>query len=750
MKQNLIPRILLLSVLAIAPGAHADFVDLLVNDDNLATTHERPRVAVAPSGSFAIVWADQRSGQSDIYFQRISLAGTRINSNQLMNLDTLSGWQAYPALGAAASGQYTAVWQDFRNSSYPYDPDVYHQRTDSSGSPIGENISLTVELPDSLKEAPDLAIASDGTGMVVWADYRNRNWDIFGQFLAADGSRIGNNFKINDDVTSAQQHGARVSVAPGGWYAVVWYDNRQGSDDIFVQMYSANGVKRGSNLRANSDISSARQAFPDIAADGRGRFHVVWTDWRNGSYPTNPDVYYRKFDTLFQALTIDTRLNTDGSTRPQRDPAVAADRMGNVGMVWADSTASSWDVMGQILDADGAVRVASTRMHTPSDSAQLQPDIALDGRYRYVTWSDKRLGRFDIYTAVAKYNDPHVAATPASLSFSMNPGGPLPSAQTVVVEHAGLNSLHFSAVSSQSWLQVSPASGTTPDTLSFSVTSLLPEGIHSAEVRIVDTDNGDSSLVVTVTVNSAVSVSADSVICGAVSCLPVDSTDLPIEIYLESAARGMVIPLTWDSSYFAIGSVTLTPTLASRATAQLASNEAGSTCVVVTANPGDSLPSGKYEAMNLRILTTASEGFSPLDSITLDSFSLHIAAMDGSWSRPLFIPGEVTVSSTTDVGDPEPPHSLPQFGLEQNYPNPFNGSTVIRYSLVERSSVRLEIFNVLGQSIRVLSVGELSAGEHSLVWDGRTLNGRDAPSGIYFYRLLAGESSQVRKMILLK
>lgn len=141
MKQNYFARILFLALCLTVSTARSDITDLLVNDDNLLTTHERPRVAVAPSGSFVIAWADQRSGQSDIYFQRVSALGTRINSNQLVNLDTLGAWQAYPALGVASTGEYSIVWQDFRHSSYPYDPDIFLQRTDSGLTAVGENTS---------------------------------------------------------------------------------------------------------------------------------------------------------------------------------------------------------------------------------------------------------------------------------------------------------------------------------------------------------------------------------------------------------------------------------------------------------------------------------------------------------------------------------------------------------------------------------------------------------------------------------
>ena len=741
---------LLVAALLFGAAAKADINDLLLNDDNLATIHERPRIAVMPSGSFVVTWADQRNGQSDIFLQRVSATGARIDANKIVNDDTLTSWQAFAAIGVSASGEYSIVWQDFRNSSYPYDPDIFLGRTDSTVAFSDANVSVTVELPDSLKESPDIAVASSGASIVVWADYRNRNWDIYGQLLAVDGSLSGSNFKINDDINAAQQHGARVAASSDGWFVVVWYDNRQGTDDIFAQVYSSTGVKKGSNLRVNSDITSARQISPDVAADGRGRFHVVWVDWRNGTYPINPDIYSRRFDTNFVALSIDTKVNPDASTRPQRDPAIAADRMGNVAMVWADSTASSWDVMGQILDADGTIRVGGFRAHPPSDSAQLQPDIALDGRYRYVTWADKRNGRFDIYTSVVKYNDPHLAATPAALSFTMNAGGPLPAAQQVVVEHAGLNPLNYQAVASESWLQVAPTSGQTVETLSVSIASTLPEGTHLADLRIIDATNYDSSLVIPVTVVSEIPASTDSVILGAISCLPLDTALLPLNVTLGSAMHELIIPLVWDSNYFDIGALELGDSLVGRATATKAHDQAGRVVVRVTADPGDSLPPGSYEAVRLSILANAAEGFVMVDSLTIDSFSLRVEATDGRWLAPEFVPGEVTVSSTTDVANPGSPATLPKLTLEQNYPNPFNAGTVIRFALPRREVVRIEIFNVLGQVMRTLVDESMSAGEHSVAWNGRLADGHEASSGIFFYRLQFGQASLVRKLVVLK
>ena len=99
----------------------------------------------------------------------------------------------------------------------------------------------------------------------------------------------------------------------------------------------------------------------------------------------------------------------------------------------------------------------------------------------------------------------------------------------------------------------------------------------------------------------------------------------------------------------------------------------------------------------------------------------------------------------TDIGDDEL-SVLPQsFALNQNYPNPFNPTTTIEFSVPEKSEVRVEVFNILGQKVRTLVNAELSVGNYNAVFDAGELS-----SGIYFYRLLSGDKNITKKMILLK
>ncbi|MEJ2636121.1 MAG: FlgD immunoglobulin-like domain containing protein, partial [Calditrichia bacterium] len=90
------------------------------------------------------------------------------------------------------------------------------------------------------------------------------------------------------------------------------------------------------------------------------------------------------------------------------------------------------------------------------------------------------------------------------------------------------------------------------------------------------------------------------------------------------------------------------------------------------------------------------------------------------------------------------------FQLYQNYPNPFNPVTNVRFSLSRLVKVRLDIYNVLGQRVRTLVDREMAAGAYRLQWDGRNDAGNYLGSGIYFYRIWAGDYVKTRKMILMR
>jgi hypothetical protein len=85
------------------------------------------------------------------------------------------------------------------------------------------------------------------------------------------------------------------------------------------------------------------------------------------------------------------------------------------------------------------------------------------------------------------------------------------------------------------------------------------------------------------------------------------------------------------------------------------------------------------------------------------------------------------------------------FSLEQNYPNPFNPVTTIRFGLAMTVNVNLTIYDILGRRVDVLVNERMGAGYHQVTFDGTHL-----ASGVYFYRIQAGDFVQTRRLLLLK
>ena len=89
--------------------------------------------------------------------------------------------------------------------------------------------------------------------------------------------------------------------------------------------------------------------------------------------------------------------------------------------------------------------------------------------------------------------------------------------------------------------------------------------------------------------------------------------------------------------------------------------------------------------------------------------------------------------------------AVSEYALHQNYPNPFNPETSISFDIAEAGAVSLTVFNPLGQTVATLVNGTMAAGRHTITFDGTNLT-----SGLYYYRLEAGDFSAIRKMVLMK
>jgi hypothetical protein len=136
---------------------------------------------------------------------------------------------------------------------------------------------------------------------------------------------------------------------------------------------------------------------------------------------------------------------------------------------------------------------------------------------------------------------------------------------------------------------------------------------------------------------------------------------------------------------------------------------------------------------------------------SLDTAHFTIRVTDGS-TPPLTDNQHLTlVTAICDDAEDDNGSVLPEkFVLRQNYPNPFNSVCNIEYALPTNCHVTVAVYNILGQMVKVLLDEYQDAGSKLVKWDGKDERGKDVASGIYFYRLEAGEFSESKRMVMLK
>ena len=154
--------------------------------------------------------------------------------------------------------------------------------------------------------------------------------------------------------------------------------------------------------------------------------------------------------------------------------------------------------------------------------------------------------------------------------------------------------------------------------------------------------------------------------------------------------------------------------------------------------PSDRVETDRFEG--LAVYRWNGEGWTHLESAVDPSARSVSAAIEAG--------GTYAVLWSEDVRSDE---MIPKrFALHPNTPNPFNPITRFSFDLPARAEITLRVYDVSGRRVRNLKDGTMKAGRHEVVWDGVNDQGRSVASGIYFYRLEAGEDMAVRKMTLIR
>ncbi len=482
-------------ILWFVDGNAADVSDFRVNDDFGTTYQGYSNLAVDLDGNFVVSWYDKRNGDNDIYLQLFDRLGNRQGGNRRVNDDAVGNEQLRPSLMKDQLGKFAVVWQDFRITGYPFNGDIYGQRFNADGSLISTNQRINDDFGVDTQGWQDIDTDDLGNYVVVWEDLRNGNYDIYAQRYHKSGTKLGTNFKVNDDAGAAYQHNPKIAVDGDGDFVVVWYDNRSGRDNIMGQRFNSSGVAQGTNFLINDNIATNKCVFPDVACDYNGNFVVSWIDYRNGAYPTNPDIYAREYWANGDSRSANFKVNTDGGSSSQEEVTVGMDFLGNFIIAWRDNRQGNYDIFAQYYKSDGSALGGNYRVNSDIGTAtQSFPNVTMDGINIYYTWTDDRNGSFDVYARITEYGAPTIVITPTAFTFVAQAGSANPASQNLLINNLGYGVLNWSITDDQPWLSVAPAAGTGPATVAVSVNlSGLTAGEYAGRITISDTSGKDST-----------------------------------------------------------------------------------------------------------------------------------------------------------------------------------------------------------------------------------------------------------------
>jgi hypothetical protein len=208
---------------------------------------------------------------------------------------------------------------------------------------------------------------------------------------------------------------------------------------------------------------------------------------------------------------------------------------------------------------------------------------------------------------------------------------------------------------------------------------------------------------------------------------------LDVALRYDGDLAGAQFTLSYDESRIVLG----TPVLASDGATVFAKETApGEMTVLVFNLSGDylDLPDESFVSFPVELSDDRATGQMQIDfisAIAAGPFGQDISASSRSAS--------IDLNAVPDA-----------YALHQNFPNPFNPTTNIRFDLKDAGEVDIAVYNLLGQKVKTLTTGDLTAGYHEVVWDGTDNHGVTVSAGVYIYSLSSEYFNQTRKMILLK
>jgi hypothetical protein len=348
----------------------------------IAGNQRHPSVASDAQGNFVIAWQNDQGSDRGIYLRRYNPDGLPISEPIKVNTSDATVSGAKVAMNEA--GDFVIAWGGYGPTSDSND--IYARRYAADGTPHGGEFRLSTYTRYN-QLTPSIAIDAAGDFVVTWQGETFDDQapfpivvDIYAQRYAANGTRKGDEFRVNT-YTTAEQNDPQVAMNAVGDFTITWASEGQDGQytGVYAQRYAADGTPQGGEFRVNT-TTAYHQQHPTIGMDATGDFTIAWSSVSHlNAYPFYVyDVYLQRYTNAGVPQGGETLVNTT-IIADQKNPALAMNAAGNFVMTWQGPEGlDQFGVFGQRYAANGTAQGGEFHANTYTPNQQWNSSVAID------------------------------------------------------------------------------------------------------------------------------------------------------------------------------------------------------------------------------------------------------------------------------------------------------------------------------------------------------------------------------------
>jgi hypothetical protein len=354
---------------------------IVLNDDSVGAYQYESDLAYGDGNEWwMIAWADERNVHGDIYGQRIDTLGNLLGPNFRINDDATIEDQLSPRAAMTPDGRTVVAWLDNRRGTTF--PDIYAQRFDGAGSPVGSNFRINGANMSTNANIISLDVNRTGRFCIGWKDSLH--------FYDANGN-LESTAKITVPIMYWPSIGDIATNNDGDFIVGICIDPPPPSleDSFYIQRFDSIGNEIGSrHALVLPGILPLNNVRFQIASDSAGNVALVWEDWLQSG--EGNDILARKYDSIGNPIS-DTIMVNDNTYHHHCKPYIDMDKNGAFIIGWQDyREGPQAEIYAQKFQTDGTRDGGNYRISNTSLKYQGEPTVDIADSLILYSWSDSR------------------------------------------------------------------------------------------------------------------------------------------------------------------------------------------------------------------------------------------------------------------------------------------------------------------------------------------------------------------------